>query len=65
MYVDSIKLWASAFECPVCRLVLEDATLEQADLDIVTFRQPAFDGQLAYNHFRRMEAEDQLADWDR
>ncbi|TME83578.1 MAG: hypothetical protein E6I45_03380 [Chloroflexi bacterium] len=65
MFVDSIKLRASAFECPVCRLVLQDATLEQADLNTVIFRQPAFDGQLAYSQFRRVEAEDQLGDWDR
>lgn len=58
MYVDSITLRASGFECPVCRLTLEDETIELADLDTITFREAAFDSQLAYAHFRRIEAED-------
>lgn len=58
MYVDSITLRTSGFECPVCRLTLEDATLELAGLDTVTFRDAAFDSHLAYAHFRRIEAED-------
>jgi hypothetical protein len=58
MYVDSITLRASGFECPVCRLTLEDTTLELAGFDTVTFRDAAFDSPLAYAHFRRIEAED-------
>ncbi len=65
MYVDSITLRASGFECPVCRLTLADATLELADLGTVTFRDAAFDSQLASAHFRRIEAEDWSEDWDR
>jgi hypothetical protein len=32
MYIDTITLLPSGFECPVVRLILADATLELADL---------------------------------
>ncbi len=58
VYVDSITLHASGFECRVCRLTLDDAALELAELDVMTFREGAYDLSRASRHFRRLEAED-------
>jgi hypothetical protein len=57
MYVESITLRASRFECPACNLTLVDEELALADLDTQTFSSQAFDSQLAYVYFRRLEAE--------
>jgi hypothetical protein len=60
MLVASITLRASEFSCRICGLTLTDSGLELAELDSVRFADPAFDGHLAYVHFRRLEAEDSL-----